>query len=138
MWHSIVYQVLRIERVGIDDDFFALGAHSLHITRLVVKARQTLGIEIPLGLGFSHPSVAGLTDSLRLGATSEVPPLRRPSVLPLSFAQQAFWFHEQLSGGSTAYLMPFALEFGETLDSLALQQGRSRYGANSSSPGGAC
>ena len=119
---AIVAEVLRIERVGIDDDFFAMGAHSLHMTRLVVKARQMLGIELPLGLVFSHPSVAGLTDSLCLGTVAELLPLQRPGVLPLSFAQQAFWFHEQMTGGSTAYLMPFALEFGDSLDSHALLQ----------------
>jgi amino acid adenylation domain-containing protein len=57
-------ELLRAERVGVDDDFFALGGHSLLAVQAAARAQDAFGVEIPLGYVFSQPTVAGLSAAL--------------------------------------------------------------------------
>jgi amino acid adenylation domain-containing protein len=60
--------VLALPRVGVHDDFFALGGDSLLATRAVAGARRALGRDVPLVLLYERRSVAAVAAALEEGA----------------------------------------------------------------------
>ena len=121
---GIFADVLSLDRVSVDDNFFALGGHSLTATRLVSQIRATLQIDVPLKLLFEAPSVAQLAPYLRGAHKPRIPLVRqeRPERLPLSNSQQRLWFIDQLEGSSAQYNLPEALRLRGELDVPALRQ----------------
>ncbi|RBL90135.1 non-ribosomal peptide synthase/polyketide synthase [Chitinophaga flava] len=116
--------ILDIPRVGVNDNFFALGGNSLLSMRLVAALRKQLQIELPVKSVFTHPSVALLADFI-LHQEQEVTILPaieaapRPEKIPLSFSQERLWFIDQLEG-SVQYHIPVVLRLKGALNKVAL------------------
>jgi len=124
-------EFLGVERVGIHDDFFKLGGHSLVAIRVNARISSELQINLQVSSLFEAPTIAGLADKieeLRRGGVgmSSLPLVRvaRDSAcgMPLSFSQQRLWFIEQLEGELTAYNMSFGWRIRGDLDAEALRR----------------
>jgi acyl carrier protein len=59
-------EVLKRERVGIEDDFFAMGGHSLLAIRVLGKISKTFQVRLPLRTLFDAPTVAQLAEIVEL------------------------------------------------------------------------
>ncbi len=64
-------EVLEVERVGVHDNFFNLGGHSLLLLRVNGRLREALGAELPVVEMFKHPTVSALAE--RLSAPRDEP-----------------------------------------------------------------
>ncbi len=62
---SLWSDVLGIERVGITENFFALGGYSLVATQIVSRIRSTLQLDVPVRVLFANPTVGALAQALK-------------------------------------------------------------------------
>ncbi|MFG2342387.1 amino acid adenylation domain-containing protein [Streptomyces yangpuensis] len=128
---AVYRDLLGAERVGIEDDFFSLGGHSLIATRAVARIRTALGVEVPLKAVFQHRTPRELAvvaaAASRSGTEDERPPLvaverSRSLPVPLSFAQRQadMFFEDILNAGH--WNIPLAMRVSGELDLVHLRR----------------
>ncbi|MEU3947666.1 amino acid adenylation domain-containing protein [Streptomyces sp. NPDC029526] len=67
---AIWQELLGVPRVGLDDDFFQIGGHSLMVVQLVSRIRERLGREVPIAGMFQHPGLREMATEIDAGAGS--------------------------------------------------------------------
>ncbi len=128
---TIWSEILGIERMSIHDNFFALGGHSLLVTRTVALIYNIFQVEIPLRTFFEAPTVAELAAIITRSTREEqrVPvtarslsSIQHATHLPLSFAQQRLWFLDQWEPDSSLYNVPLAWHLTGPLEIQVLER----------------
>jgi amino acid adenylation domain-containing protein len=122
-------RLLRLERVGVHDNFFFIGGHSLMAAQVIARVRERLGVELPLRTMFEAPTIAQFANSIEQQRRSHtglvIPPLTRSSrqsQVPLSYAQQRLWFIDQLEPGNALYNLASMYRMRGQLNVAVLQQ----------------
>jgi amino acid adenylation domain-containing protein len=128
---GIFEDVLWQDQVGIRDNFFEIGGHSLLAIQVISRVRKAFGVEIGVNSVFDAPTAEALArrieEAMRAGVNVETPPLvkvEREGVtggrFPLSFAQRRLWFIDQLNPGAALYNIVGGarLNSGVNLDAL--------------------
>jgi amino acid adenylation domain-containing protein len=121
---AIWQEILGLDRVSRDDDFFHLGGDSLSATRLIARVRHRLKIELPLQALFEARTLCGVAERVQVAEPERtqlkgVVSSEQTGPIPVSFAQRRLWFLEQL-GASAAYHIPIAIRLEGMLDRGAL------------------
>jgi acyl carrier protein len=65
-------EVMRLDAIGTDDDFFDLGGHSLLITQIVGRVKTVFGVQLSLRDFFEAPTIGGLTELIERHILTEV------------------------------------------------------------------
>lgn len=123
---KIFAQVLGLERIGVHDNFFHLGGHSLIIAKLLGRIGQVFGCSLKASDIFNAPTVAGLAALLAQMETKHAfQPIiasRDPDALvPLTSAQNRLWTIYRIHGPSALYNIPFATRFEGELHPLTFE-----------------
>jgi amino acid adenylation domain-containing protein/thioester reductase-like protein len=120
---GIWQELLRLERIGVHDDFFALGGHSLLVTRVISAIRKTLHTEVSVRELFLHTTIAALARHIqgiqKVSILPDIVPMLKGGRLPLSSSQRRLWFIDRMEG-SINYHIPFTLQLRGAIDKAAL------------------
>ena len=120
---SVFAEALGVDRVGLDDDFFALGGNSLIATRVAARLGQALDAQVPVRVLFEASSVellaARVESEVGSGARAALTAMVRPERIPLSLAQQRMWFLNRFEPGSAVNNIPVAIRLSGSLDVAA-------------------
>ncbi len=127
---AIWSDVLGLEKVGIHDNFFALGGHSLSAMQVIARLRETFKVELPISCLFDYPTVVELDrqiseyrqNDLVIITPSLKPVPRNTKELPISLTQLEFWILAQLHPGIPVYNIPLAYRLTGLLNVNALVQ----------------
>ncbi|GAA0555789.1 non-ribosomal peptide synthetase [Chitinophaga japonensis] len=117
-------EVLQRERIGIKDNFFDLGGHSLKGIRVLWRVRKDLGVDISFPDIFNYPRIMDLavliSQSAAAGAVAPVPVLPAQPRYELSHGQLRMWILAQMEESRSAYNMCMSFELREDIDLSAL------------------
>ncbi|MEV7052334.1 amino acid adenylation domain-containing protein [Streptomyces anulatus] len=106
---------LGMTEVGEDDDFFALGGHSLSAGRLVAALRAEYGVDVSIGAVFTHPTPAALAAEV---ATAPPAPAATGGMSP---GQRRLWLANRMAAGDTQYHEVYMWRLSGGLDVPALR-----------------
>jgi amino acid adenylation domain-containing protein len=104
--------VLKKAGIGIEDDFFDMGGHSLRAAALVSAINRSLGIQLSIKDVFKYPTVnemAKYVESLGPAGQSPIEHVEERESYPVSPSQKRLYILNRLDGDSIRYNMPFAM-----------------------------
>jgi amino acid adenylation domain-containing protein/thioester reductase-like protein len=137
MMSAVWQKVLNTNLIGIQDNFFEVGGHSLLASQLVSRIRETFHVDIPLTTVFEQPTIESLTSAVMeavgdlksVGETTVEAAIKKAEhddrypagVYPLSHNQKSIWLIYKLNPSSTAYNVLFAARILSPLNIQALR-----------------
>jgi len=117
--------ILQRESIGVNDNFFDLGGHSLKAIQLVALVKQQLQVDVSLSTIFAQPTIANLAAFLTGEEVVEfeaIEPAPIQEFYELSHAQRRLWVLSQMEAVQNAYNMPAAIRITGILNTTALEQ----------------
>jgi amino acid adenylation domain-containing protein len=96
------------EKIGIDDNFFQLGGHSLKAIQLTAKIYKDFNVRVNLAELFKNPSIRGLVKYIKESVVETSPTVRmteKKEYYSLTSAQRRFYVMQQVDPANTTYNM---------------------------------
>ncbi len=122
---QIWQEVLGVTRVGVEENFFALGGHSLKVTLLIAKIQKAFAITLPYSEIFAKPTVKELCQAIAAmtkGHAQEITAVEKREYYPLASKQKRIYIMEQMEGIGAAYHITSAFILKGEMDKERLSQ----------------
>ncbi|MFA0964355.1 amino acid adenylation domain-containing protein [Roseivirga sp. BDSF3-8] len=121
---AIWQEVLGVEQIGVMDNFFQLGGHSLRALQTITRIAKKLSVEVTLEAIYKNPDIRQLANYLlpQIGtaSTRDILPVSEKEYYLLSNAQKRLWVLSQMQGAEQVYNLPAAWEIQGAPDVGAL------------------
>ncbi len=116
--------ILGIEKIGIHDNFFEIGGHSLKATSIAAKVGKEFSVELPLREIFTKPTIKEIAEYIERAAITDYASIESVELreyYPVSSAQKRLYDLNQLDENSLSYNMPFIMEIKDGIDQKRLE-----------------
>ena len=115
---AIWKEVLKTDKLSVEDSFFHLGGHSLAAARIITRVREKFGFQLPIQKVLENATIAQLSSLIEtrlspvkkqavesVGSFQELPlrPVVQGALLRLSYSQQRMWLSVQMNPDSTGF-----------------------------------
>ncbi|MEL7004849.1 MAG: amino acid adenylation domain-containing protein, partial [Bacteroidota bacterium] len=116
---TIWEEILGVNNIGINDNFFEIGGHSLTAMQIIASCHKQFDVQLTIEDIFLNPSVREISEVIVNKASSEyikIEKVTETSYYELSQGQMRIWVLEQYDDSSFAYNMPAVFEVSGNLD----------------------
>ncbi|TNP23667.1 amino acid adenylation domain-containing protein [Bacillus sp. CD3-5] len=101
---AIWEEILSLSSIGINDDFFDLGGHSIKAIEVIGAIRKKLGLQLPLSCLFEHKTIKGLSEYIKIKDAPDDEALIFPLKEGSSSEAPLFLIHPG-GGGALCYVL---------------------------------
>lgn len=122
---NIFEQILGTKPIGIKDNFFEMGGHSLRATRVVNMIESSTGIRLPLRSVFEKPTPEELSveiDKSKNKSYMPIPIAEKKSIYLMSSTQKRMFVINEMDKKSLAYNMPICIETEDEIDVQCIRE----------------
>jgi len=110
IWKAILG---REGKIGIDDNFFEIGGHSLKATTLLGKIHKEFNVKVSFVKIFENPSIRGLAECIAAGQKSihdSIKSIEKREFYPLSSPQKRMYILSKMDKKNTSYNIPCVVQ----------------------------
>jgi len=112
-------EILCLDNIGIDDNFFSLGGHSLKAITTTLKIQKELNVDISVSELFRTPTIRKIAEYISNAenfAYSDIDLLEKKDYYPASFAQKRLYVANQMDAKGTSYNIPVPIRVEGSFD----------------------
>ena len=112
-------EILDVENIGVYDNFFDLGGHSLKATVLASRVQREFSIEVSVKDIFDNTTIDELSKYIKQGTVVEsqgIVPIEKQEYYDVSASQKRMYIVNKMTGENIGYNIPMAMEIKGHLD----------------------
>ncbi|MCP4147330.1 MAG: AMP-binding protein, partial [bacterium] len=125
IWTTVLFANEDAPLIGIDDDFFRIGGHSLKATVLITKIQKELNVKITLGEIFKTTTIRGQAAYIKKAVKEKyntIEPGEKKEYYPASSAQKRLYILQQMEPETTGYNMPAIMQLEGELQKNRMEE----------------
>lgn len=122
-------EVLSREQVGVFDNFFLIGGHSLHATQVITRIKKDITDNIDFRALYSYPDISRLAAHIEVAVKMpakenriDIVPTQEQDLYPVSHAQHRLWIIDQLDSSKQGYITSGMYSIEGELDTEAFSR----------------